>query len=191
VLQGGGPIAAPRREGAPATAGHPGRVATPGRRRPTPYIQCLLLWPGVRGADFNASPEITREQTVAGGRLWLCRSCGAYGRLPSLRAPTLVADGRRDILEPPGNSRIIARRIPRARLTLYGAAGHAFLFQRRVDFAAGSTPSSTELSTARRRAPLRGASKRSAAEPRRRVRGRSGSGEGERLCPALATLARR
>jgi pimeloyl-ACP methyl ester carboxylesterase len=58
-----------------------------------------------------------------------------YGRLPSLRAPTLVADGRRDILEPPDNSRIIARRIPRARLSLYGAAGHAFLFQRHVDFA--------------------------------------------------------
>ncbi len=72
---------------------------------------------------------------MAGGRLWLCRTCGAYARLPSLRARTLVADGRRDILEPPGNSRIIARRIPRARLTLYGAAGHAFLFQRRVDFA--------------------------------------------------------
>jgi pimeloyl-ACP methyl ester carboxylesterase len=99
------------------------------------YVQRLPLWPGVQPSDFNASPEITREQTVAGGRLWLCRTCGAYGRLPSLRAPTLVADGRRDILEPPGNSRIIARRIPRARLALYGAAGHAFLFQRRADFA--------------------------------------------------------
>jgi pimeloyl-ACP methyl ester carboxylesterase len=100
------------------------------------YIRRLLLWPGVQPSDFNAPPEIVREQSVAAGRPWLCRTCGAYGRLPSLRAPTLVADGRRDILEPPGNSRIIARRIPRARLTLYGAAGHAFLFQRRVDFAA-------------------------------------------------------
>jgi pimeloyl-ACP methyl ester carboxylesterase len=101
------------------------------------YVRRLLLWPGVQPSDFNASPQITREQTVAAGRrLWLCRTCGAYGRLPRLRARTLVADGRRDILEPPGNSRIIARRIPRARLTLYGAAGHAFLFQRRVAFAA-------------------------------------------------------
>jgi pimeloyl-ACP methyl ester carboxylesterase len=100
------------------------------------YVRRLLLWPGVQPSDFNASPQITREQSVAAGRrLWLCRTCGAYGRLPSLRAPTLVADGRRDILEPPGNSRIIARRIPRARLSLYGAAGHAFLFQRRADFA--------------------------------------------------------
>jgi pimeloyl-ACP methyl ester carboxylesterase len=63
-------------------------------------------------------------------------SSRAIQPLPRLRARTLVADGRRDILEPPGNSRIIARRIPRARLTLYGAAGHAFLFQRRVAFAA-------------------------------------------------------
>ena len=101
------------------------------------YVRRLFLWPAVQPSDFNASPQITREQRVAGGRLWLCRTCGAYARLPSLRARTLVADGRRDILEPPGNSRIIARRIPRARLTLYGAAGHAFLFQRRVDFARG------------------------------------------------------
>jgi pimeloyl-ACP methyl ester carboxylesterase len=100
------------------------------------YVQRLLLWPGVQPSDFNASPQITREQSVAEGRrLWFCRTCGAYGRLPSLRAPTLVADGRRDIIEPPGNSRIIARRIPRALLTLYGAAGHAFLFQRRAAFA--------------------------------------------------------
>jgi pimeloyl-ACP methyl ester carboxylesterase len=99
------------------------------------YVQRLLLWPGVQASDFNASPQITREQSVASGRLWLCRSCGTYSRLPSLRAPTLVADGRRDILEPPGNSRMIARRIPRARLALYGAAGHAFLFQRRLGFA--------------------------------------------------------
>lgn len=99
------------------------------------YIRRLLLWPGVQPSDFNASPQITGDQRVAAGKLWLCRTCGAYGRLPSLRAPTLVADGRRDILEPPDNSRIIARRIPRARLSLYGAAGHAFLFQRHVDFA--------------------------------------------------------
>ena len=99
------------------------------------YVRRLLLWPGVQPSDFNASPQIARAQSVAEGRRWLCRTCGAYARLPGLRARTLVADGRRDILEPPGNSRIIARRIPRARLTLYGAAGHAFLFQRRVDFA--------------------------------------------------------
>jgi pimeloyl-ACP methyl ester carboxylesterase len=99
------------------------------------YVRRLLLWPGVQPSDFNASPQITREQSAAAGTPWLCRTCGAYGRLPSLRAPTLVADGRRDILEPPGNSRIIARRIPRARLALYGGAGHAFLFQRRIDFA--------------------------------------------------------
>jgi pimeloyl-ACP methyl ester carboxylesterase len=100
------------------------------------YIQRLLQWPGLQPSDFNASPRITREQSVAEGRLWFCRSCGTYRRLPDLRAPTLVADGRRDILEPPRNSRIMARRIPRARLALYGGAGHAFLFQRRADFAA-------------------------------------------------------
>src|SRR5688572_29446936 len=98
------------------------------------YVRRLFLWPAVQPSDFNASPQITREQNVAAGRFWLCRACGAYTRLPILRARTLVptvaatSSSRRAIRDhrPPH---------PRARLTLYGAAGHAFLFQRRVDFA--------------------------------------------------------
>jgi pimeloyl-ACP methyl ester carboxylesterase len=48
---------------------------------------------------------------------------------PRIRARTLVTDGRLDIVEPPENSRIIARRIPGAKLPLYRGAGHAHLFQ--------------------------------------------------------------
>ena len=40
-----------------------------------------------------------------------------------------MTDGRLDIVEPPENSRIIARRIRGAKLTLYRGAGHAHLFQ--------------------------------------------------------------
>jgi pimeloyl-ACP methyl ester carboxylesterase len=39
------------------------------------------------------------------------------------------ADVLLDIVEPPANSRMIARRIPGAKLTLYRGAGHAHLFQ--------------------------------------------------------------
>ena len=46
-----------------------------------------------------------------------------------MRAQTLVTDGTLDILEPPENSRIIARRLPGAKLTLYRGGGHAHLFQ--------------------------------------------------------------
>jgi pimeloyl-ACP methyl ester carboxylesterase len=101
------------------------------------YVQRLLTWPGVTPSDFDASPSITRQQSIAEGqRLWYCAICGAYAHLPSIRARTLVADGRRDIVEPPGNARIISRRIPHARRVLYSQAGHAFAFQHYVTFGA-------------------------------------------------------
>ena len=41
-----------------------------------------------------------------------------------------MADGRKDVVEPPGSSRLIARRIPGSRLRLFDDAGHAFPIQR-------------------------------------------------------------
>ena len=108
-----------------------------GKVAQTGYVQRLLHWHGVTPNDFNASPSIVREQSIAEGqRLWYCRMCGAYRRLRSVRSRTLVADGRQDIVEPPQNSRIIARRIPRAQLALFARSGHAFLFQDHGAFAA-------------------------------------------------------
>jgi pimeloyl-ACP methyl ester carboxylesterase len=46
-----------------------------------------------------------------------------------ITAPTLIADGTADRLDPPANSHALAGLIPRAKLTLYPDAGHAFLFQ--------------------------------------------------------------
>jgi pimeloyl-ACP methyl ester carboxylesterase len=43
--------------------------------------------------------------------------------------PTLIADGTVDRLDPPFNSRRLAKLIPKSRLVLYADAGHAFLFQ--------------------------------------------------------------
>jgi pimeloyl-ACP methyl ester carboxylesterase len=101
------------------------------------YVGRLLTWPGVSVSDFNASPSIVREQSIAHGqRLWSCRSCGAYSRLGCIRARTLVADGREDILEPPENSHLMARRIRGATLALFSRSGHAFLFQDNAAFAA-------------------------------------------------------
>jgi len=50
----------------------------------------------------------------------------AYSRLPSLRMPSLILVGDRDILIPPENSRILARIIPGARLQIIKVAGHIF-----------------------------------------------------------------
>jgi 3-oxoadipate enol-lactonase len=50
----------------------------------------------------------------------------AYSRLPSLRMPSLILVGDRDILIPPENSRILARIIPGALFQIIDGAGHIF-----------------------------------------------------------------
>ena len=52
-----------------------------------------------------------------------------YDRLPQIAAPTLVITGADDVLLPAANSKIIAERIPGARLVLVPNAGHMFFNQ--------------------------------------------------------------
>jgi len=47
-------------------------------------------------------------------------------RLGEIRHPTLIQVGLEDVLVPPGNSRILAERIPNARLVEYAAAAHGY-----------------------------------------------------------------
>ncbi len=55
-------------------------------------------------------------------------------RLPQISCPTLVATGSKDVLIPPENSRIIAERIPGAKLVEFVGAGHGFINQCREEF---------------------------------------------------------
>jgi len=55
-------------------------------------------------------------------------------RTGSITAPTLVADGTADSLDPVANSHILAGLIRGAGVTLYPDAGHAFLFQDETAF---------------------------------------------------------
>ncbi|HEX8856200.1 MAG TPA: alpha/beta hydrolase [Thermoleophilaceae bacterium] len=48
-----------------------------------------------------------------------------------IKVPTLIGAGLEDTLVPPANSRVLAKRIPHAKLKLYPDASHAFLFQER------------------------------------------------------------
>jgi 3-oxoadipate enol-lactonase len=50
-----------------------------------------------------------------------------WGRLPRLAAPTLVLAGERDLMIAPENSRMLAARIPNARLVTFPRTGHALL----------------------------------------------------------------
>ncbi len=51
----------------------------------------------------------------------------AYSRLSGITAPTLVIHGERDRLVPPGNGKLIAERIPEAKLVMIPHASHLFL----------------------------------------------------------------
>jgi pimeloyl-ACP methyl ester carboxylesterase len=51
----------------------------------------------------------------------------AYSRLSGITAPTLVIHGERDRLVPPGNGKLIAERIPGAKLVMIPHASHLFV----------------------------------------------------------------
>jgi pimeloyl-ACP methyl ester carboxylesterase len=55
-----------------------------------------------------------------------------YARLPKIKSPTLVMHGKKDILVPPENAKIIADRIPGAELAYFEKSAHA-LFSQETD----------------------------------------------------------
>jgi len=75
-----------------------------------------------------ATEENALRQFVATARFQ------TYERLPKIKAPTLVMTGKKDVLIPPENSRIIASRIPGAKLVEFEDAGHGFIYQCREKF---------------------------------------------------------
>jgi len=67
---------------------------------------------------------------------WWTGKDPAGRKTAAISAPTLVADGTADWVDPVANDRVLARLIPAARLVLYPDAAHAFLFQDATQFAA-------------------------------------------------------
>lgn len=56
----------------------------------------------------------------------------SYARLPDIRVPTLVMHGMKDVLIPPENARILADKIPGAKLAYFEKSAHA-LFSQETD----------------------------------------------------------
>jgi pimeloyl-ACP methyl ester carboxylesterase len=100
-----------------------------GRAAERAYFERIGSQPGIRRSWFRAPRKVVGAQTVAEGERWYAPGRGADAVLPKLRAPTLVTDGTRDIVVPPENARLIAKRLPNARAVLFRGGGHAFLFQ--------------------------------------------------------------
>ncbi len=86
----------------------------------------LALW----HPHETASPVASNAELLAGAHFLVDPGQGAWAALPRVRARVLVADGRRDVVVPPGNSRILASRLSHATLRLY-PSGHYFYFQDR------------------------------------------------------------
>jgi pimeloyl-ACP methyl ester carboxylesterase len=73
--------------------------------------------------------ETTSKESAAKQGDALLSWQGTYDQLPAIRSPTLVITGSEDMVIPPENSRILANRIPGARLEQIPEAGHGLMYQ--------------------------------------------------------------
>ena len=67
---------------------------------------------------------------------WGVRDESRLQRLASIEQSVLVANGDNDAMVPTKNTYLMAEHLPNAKLSIYAAAGHGFLFQYPVEFAA-------------------------------------------------------
>jgi 3-oxoadipate enol-lactonase len=72
---------------------------------------------------YPVTPDYARELQIGA----VLSSHNTYDQLSQILCPTLVQTGTEDILIPPENSRLLAARIPNARLIEYPDQGHGFL----------------------------------------------------------------
>jgi pimeloyl-ACP methyl ester carboxylesterase len=88
-------------------------------------------------SSYPAAPAAPASTVTAQGHAvdqWWAGTDPAGQPAPTITAPTLIADGTADRLDPTANSHTLAGLIPGAKLTLYPRAGHAFLFQDQAAF---------------------------------------------------------
>jgi 3-oxoadipate enol-lactonase len=81
-----------------------------------------------RSADYpRTSPE------AYGAQLRAVAGYDTYDRLPDIAAPTLVLHGTDDPLIPAANGRILAERIPEAKLVLFESARHGYYLEKQAE----------------------------------------------------------
>jgi pimeloyl-ACP methyl ester carboxylesterase len=99
-----------------------------------------VLFPGdwLSGHDpWDYCPEVketTSPESASRQREAFFAWKGSFDRLPEIRAPALILTGTGDVVIPPENSRILAGRIPGARLVLFPGAGHGLMYQCPAEF---------------------------------------------------------
>lgn len=93
------------------------------------YVAGILSYP-----SFYSAPRAVVAAQSGAVEAWLAGSDPSGPKTTTISAPTLVADGTSDALDPLANDRLLAATIPGAQLVLYPDAGHAFLFQDAASF---------------------------------------------------------
>jgi len=107
----------------------------------SPEQAARQVWPVTYSAKYLAAhPDVVEAQMLreidhptpdhaARGQSAAIRAFSSGLRLSQIRNETLVATGTEDALVPPGNSRILASRIPGARLALLPGLGHRAIWE--------------------------------------------------------------
>jgi pimeloyl-ACP methyl ester carboxylesterase len=88
------------------------------------YLSAIAAYP-----PHAPAPAATIAAQAHAMNQWSGGTDPAGQQTATISAPTLIADGTVDRLDPVANDYALARLIPGARLKLYPDAGHAFLFQ--------------------------------------------------------------
>ncbi|MCK9903439.1 alpha/beta hydrolase [Frankia sp. Cpl3] len=90
------------------------------------------FWERRHARTVDVDPPTSRQtmmaQLAAAGE-WAEPHGERYSELARIAAPTLVVNGRRDIMIPTVNSYILAQHIPGAQLVIYPDSGHGSIFQ--------------------------------------------------------------
>jgi len=88
------------------------------------FLAAVSTYPSASGS--SAATTAAQSSAII---TWWDGTDPAGKRTADISAPTLVADGTVDRLDPVSNSHALAKLIAGAKLVLYPGAGHAFLFQ--------------------------------------------------------------
>jgi pimeloyl-ACP methyl ester carboxylesterase len=94
------------------------------------YLAALSSYP----AAPPALPMATVAEQWRDVNEWWAGDDPVGRKAATITAPTLIADGTEDKLDPIANSRELAKLIPNAKLQLYPDARHTFLFQDQATF---------------------------------------------------------
>jgi pimeloyl-ACP methyl ester carboxylesterase len=82
-----------------------------------------------RDQDTPTSPAAMAAQAAAIGAWGAVPEKGRYARLKTIEQPTLVVNGKHDLLVPTVNSYILQQHLPNATLIIYPDSGHGAIFQ--------------------------------------------------------------